>query len=118
MSLLTCLKLLFSSSRLFVHKLRLIGHSSNTLDHRLPLVRSKGGNLNGKGYQALCQARLWENAADGVLGSSVFRYHYSTMEQVSHTMAVIGVRSGTEDLGQSVEYTNVHSGNLFFRWRH
>ena len=43
----------------------------------------------------------------------LFRYHYYTVEQVSHTTAVIGVGSGTKDLGQSTAYTKVRCGTFF-----
>ena len=43
-----------------------------------------------------------------------FCCHYFTVERVSHTTAVIGGGSGTKELGQSIEYTKVYSGNLFF----
>ena len=47
------------------------------------------------------------NAADGVLGSSVVRYHYFTMKQASHTMVVIGVGSGTESTLELLFFTGV-----------
>jgi len=52
--------------------------------------------------------------ADGVLGWSIFRYHYITMNQDSYSMAVIGVGSGTKDLGQFIECTKVRLRRYFF----
>ena len=119
MSLLTRLKPLFSSSKLFVPESELdktrMGSKYPGATPTTDKKQKKKPNWKkiSKRYVKLGSGGTLDPLADGVLGSSVFRYHYFTMEQVSHTMAVIGVGSGTKALGQFIECTKVHSGKNF-----
>ena len=125
MSLLTRLKPLFSSSKLFVPEAELdTPRMRSKYPGPTPTTGKKQKNKPNwkrisKQYVKIGSGGTLDPLADGVLGSSIFRYHYFTLEQDSHTMAVIGVGSATKDLGQFIECTKVHSEiNFFFRRRH
>ena len=115
MSLLTRLKPLFSSSKLFVPEAELdMPRMGSKYPEPTPTTGKKQKNKPNwkrisKRYVKLGSGGTLDPLADGVLGSSVFCCHYFTVEQVSHTMAVIGVGSGTKDLGQFIQCTKVHS---------
>ena len=115
MSLLTRLKPLFSSSRLFVPEAQLdIPRMGSKYPGPTPTAGKKqkkkpNWKRISKHYVKIGSGGTLDPLADGVLGSSVYRNHYFTLGYVSHPMAVIGVGSGTKDLGQFLECTKVHS---------
>ena len=109
-SLLARLRPLFSSSRLFVPGAGMyISRMGSKYPGPTPTTDKKQLEKDIKHYIKLGSAGTLRIASLVRL----FRYHYFTVEQVSHTMAVIGVGSGTKDLGQSTDHAKVRSGTFF-----
>lgn len=113
MSLLTRLKPLFSSSRLFVPEAQLDTPQKKS---RYPGPTPADGKKQkkkpnwkklSKQYVKMGSGGTLDPLADGVLGSSIFTITISLWNQDSLIVPVIGIGSATKELGQFIECTKV-----------